>query len=101
MKVMTGAFTGTGAALNVDTVGFKPGKVELLNRTGLVSAHWTTEMGDGAAFKNINHDTAQNAFVTTGGITARASGFSVGTDADLNTAAELVYWVAYETGLTE
>ena len=97
MKVMTGAYIGTGAALNVDSVGFMPGFVQLFNKTGLVIAAWTQEMGDGAAHKVINHDTAQNVFVTANGITPRPTGFQVGTDADLNTVGETVYWVAHET----
>jgi hypothetical protein len=95
-RVMAGSFIGTGALLNVDTVGFRPKMVQLFNATGLTQAVWTKTMADDSAFKQINHGTVQNAFITSDGIIPRANGFSVGTDADLNTAAEVVHWVAHE-----
>ena len=95
-RIKTGAYTGTGSALNVTTVGFRPKKVELLNATGLVTAFWTDSMADASAHKIINHDTAQNVVITSAGITPLANGFTVGTDADLNTAAETVHWIAHE-----
>jgi len=101
MKVMTGAFTGTGTAFNVDTVGFKPGRIEFFNRTGLTRCVFTKEMPAASLAKQINHATVQHAFVTTNGVTLRSAGFTVGTDADINTSGELVYWTAYETGLHE
>lgn len=93
-RVMTGAYTGTGSALSVRTVGFRPKKVELFNVTAPASAVWTKDMADAAMFKRVTAGTG--SFVTTGGVTPLSDGFQVGTDADLNTAAELVYWVAHE-----
>lgn len=95
-RIKTGAYIGTGALLNVRTVGFRPKKVELLNEDGLVAAFWTDSMADDSAHKIINHDTAQNAVITSNGIIPLSDGFSVGTDADLNTDTEKVHWVAHE-----
>lgn len=96
MKVMTGAYVGSGAQLDVTSIGFKPAAVELVNKDGLVRAVFTQEMPAGTGFKQINHDSAQNVWITANGVTMLANGFRVGTDADLNTAGETVYWVAYE-----
>jgi hypothetical protein len=93
---MAGAYVGTGTAFNVDTVGFRPKVVQIWNAGGLTFSTWTKTMADGSAHKIINHDTAQNAVVTSNGITPRNNGFTVGTDADLNAAGETCHWVAYE-----
>ena len=93
-RSVTGSYRGTGSALEVKVVGFRPRQVELMNKDGLAYARWTEEMADGSAFKIFNHADTQVAFVTTGGVTPLASGFSVGTDADLNTDGEEVYFVA-------
>jgi hypothetical protein len=95
-RIVTGAYKGTGSALTVKTPGFRPKMVQLFNATGLVLAAWTNSMADGAAHKIINHASAQNVVITSNGITPLADGFQVGTDADLNTSAEIVHWVAHE-----
>ena len=95
-RIMNGSYTGTGVAFNVRTVGFRPRMVELMNEDGLTRCVWTNSMADAALFKTVNHDTAQNAWVTANGITPLSDGFTVGTDADINTDTEKVYWVAYE-----
>ncbi len=95
-RVMAGSFIGTGALLSVLSVGFKPKLVQLFNATGLVVAFWSKTMADGAAHKIINHASVQNVVITSNGIIPLSNGFSVGTDADLNTAAEVVHWVAHE-----
>lgn len=95
-RVMAGAYIGTGSALNIDIVGFRPKMVQLFNEDGLAVATWTKTMPDAAALKIFNHADTQVAYVTANGITPRANGFQVGTDADLNTADEVVHWVAHE-----
>lgn len=95
-RVMAGSYIGTGVAFNVDTVGFRPKIVKLFNVAGLTECTWTKTMADASVFKIFNHDTVQVAFATSNGITPRANGFTVGTDADINTDTERVHWIAYE-----
>ena len=94
-RVMNGSYTGTGVAFNIRTVGFRPRKVELINVDGLTRATWTNTMADASVSKIINHASAQNVWATSNGITPLSNGFTVGTDADINTDTEVVHWVAY------
>lgn len=91
-RKVVGSYIGTGSAFNITTVGFRPRSVKLWNITGLTEAVWLQGMPDAAAKKLINHATVQNAYVTANGITPLVNGFTVGTDADINTAAETVYY---------
>jgi hypothetical protein len=92
----TGSFIGTGSAFDVRTVGFRPRIVLLFNVTGLTHASWSEGMAAGSVFKIINHASAQNVLATSNGITQLADGFTVGSDADINTAAEIVYYLCCE-----
>lgn len=94
MRKMTGSFTGTGAAVEVKTIGFRPRHVRLMNRQGLCQAEWTDSMPDASAFKQITDGTT--TFITSNGITPLSNGFSLGADADLNVSGEDVHWVAEE-----
>ena len=52
-------------------------------------------MTEGRGFKRITAgDMTQMAAAA--GVTPRANGFSLGTDADLNAAGEKISWVAHE-----
>ena len=93
-RVMNGAVTGTGAALDVKTVGFRPKKVELVNAAGLATAVWSEGMPDASMSKRITAGTM--TFPLTNGVTPLADGFRLGADADMNAAGELVYWTAHE-----
>lgn len=93
-RVMTGSLIGTGSAIDVRTVGFRPQRVVILNVTAPARGEWHDTMADASALKQITAGTA--SFVTTNGITPLSDGFTLGSDADLNTAAEVVHWVAYE-----
>jgi hypothetical protein len=88
-----GAITGTGANLDVRTVGFRPRRVELINLTGLVTAEWVDTMADGTGIKRV---TAGDMTAMTVGITPLSDGFRIGTDADVNGAGEQIHWVAHE-----
>jgi hypothetical protein len=94
--IATGSFLGTGAALSITKLGFRPRSVTLRNAasSGLCSLYWNKEMPDASGFKEVNHDTAQKSFITSNGITPLANGFTLGADADLNAAGELVYFEA-------
>jgi hypothetical protein len=91
---MSGAFTGTGAAINVRTVGFRPKRVEIVNRGGVCFAVWFAPMPDASAMKTVTAGTT--SFVTSGGITPLSNGFTLGADTDLNVDGELFYWHASE-----
>ncbi|MGW8177876.1 MAG: hypothetical protein ACWGQW_03665 [bacterium] len=93
-RVMTGAVRGTGAVLPVRTVGFRPQRVELFNRDGLVVCSWQESMPDDSMMKQVTAGTI--SFVTSGGITPLSNGFQLGADVDANVADELVDWAAYQ-----
>ncbi len=94
-RKVTGAFIGTGSAdVDVRTVGFRPSEVRLYNETAVATAYWQDTMADGEMFKRVT--AGDGTLVTSTGITPLSDGFRVGQDADLNTAAEKVHWVAYE-----
>lgn len=94
-RVMTGAITGTGADLDVRTVGFRPGDVKLLNEDGLATAVWTETMADGLALKEIT--TGVKSMTAAGdGVTPLSDGFRLGADSDLNVDGEKVHWIATE-----
>lgn len=93
-RVMTGSFVGTGANIDIDSVGFKPRSVKIVNRTGLARLYWNEAMPDASGDKTITDGT--QSFITTLGVTPRASGFRVGADTDVNVASELCYWEAHE-----
>jgi len=97
-RVKTGAFFGTGAALNVDSVGFMPQRIELLNEDGNCDAVWTKQMADASMRKIVDSGagTTDISMETTNGITPRAAGFSLGADTDLNVDGEKVIFTAYE-----
>jgi hypothetical protein len=93
-RIVVGAFTGTGAALNVRTVGFRPKAVHVINAGGLCQAWWTERMADAAAIKQITDGTI--SALTSNGITPLSNGFTLGADADLNVSGELCHYIAQE-----
>ena len=97
-RVKCGQFTGTGAAINITTVGFKPRKVKLINSDNPATMEWNEAMADAAALQFTA--VAAAAFLTAEGITPLANGFTVGGDADstnnVNVDTETVYWEAHE-----
>lgn len=94
IKKATGSFIGTGAQLDVKTVGFRPKHVVLLNKTGLARLEWTDTMADAAGIKTVTDGTI--SAISTGGITPLASGFRLGADTDINVSAEEVHFIATE-----
>ena len=89
-----GAVTGTGASLNVTSVGFRPRRVTLFNSGGLATSEWTDSMADASALKRVTAGTL--TFPLTLGITPLANGFTIGADTDINVSGELIHWVAFE-----
>ncbi len=95
-RQVVGAVIGTGALLNVKTIGFRPSAVQLLNVAGLVKAEWTKGMADDSCLKQINHDTAQLVAVSSDGVIPLSNGFSIGADTDINVDGEKIHYVAQE-----
>jgi hypothetical protein len=93
-RTKCGAFVGTGADLEIHTVGFRPRSVICRNVTGLVTAEWQETMADDSMLKRVTAGDMTNP--TTNGITPTADGFNVGADADLNASGEIVHWEARE-----
>ena len=92
-RTVCGSFTGTGAELDVRTVGFRPRRVELFNEDGLAKLEWTESMADAAGVKQV---TAGTMSVATAGVTPLADGFKLGADGDMNVSGEKVHFVAHE-----
>lgn len=95
-RVIVGAVIATGAAMNIDTVGFKPKLVRVVNvgATGLARLEWFADMADDSAVKAITNGTI--SVVTSDAITPRANGFKLGADANVNIITEKVYYEAHE-----
>ena len=94
-----GTMAGTGANIDI-FCGFKPGKIEVFNRTstGLEKLEWYYGMADGSAIKTIAAGT--RSLITTLGITiledaAKGQGFRIGVDTDINVAAEQLVVIAH------
>lgn len=93
-KVIRGSLIGTGAAIDVKTVGFRPRSVHVINVSSGDEAKWTHTLADAAAFKRVAAGTG--ALITSDGITPIAEGFTLGADTDLNVSGEIVHWEAIE-----
>lgn len=93
-----GSFVGTGAALDITVLGFRPRKVKVWNVAsgGLCTLEWNAAMPDASGFKSAPHDTAQFSFLTSLGITPLANGFTFGADTDLNVSGETCYYEAHD-----
>lgn len=85
-----GSVLGTGASLDVRTVGFRPRHVRLLNQTGLCVAEWMDDMPDASAMKWVTAGTM--SYISSNGITPLSDGFRLGADTDLNVDGELIRW---------
>ncbi len=93
-----GTAVGTGAAMNF-AIGFQPDWVEIFNLTSRDELKWQTGMTAAHGFKRVAAGTG--TAITSGGISLYAGvdgttavGFTLGTDADMNVVAEVLYWKA-------
>jgi hypothetical protein len=84
----------------VSKVGFQPKVVELVNVFGNCFSKWSTAFDDDTMLKTVDSgaDTVDVSLASSGGITATASGFTLGADSDLNRAGEFVYYKAIGDG---
>ena len=91
----TAKLAGTGAAINV-ACGFQPKLVIAINLTQLSITYWTDTM-DQAKGVQID-DSGSNATdvlaLASNGISTHAQGFRLGTNAALNTSADVIHVIA-------
>ena len=92
-STVTGVVVGTGSAINVDKVGFRPTRVEMHNISDAVKAVWQDTMPDAAMEKTV---AGTDSYVTSDGITPRAAGFTLGADSDLNASGEEVHFTCFK-----
>jgi len=93
--VKTGKFTGTGSALSVTGLGFRPDIVILKSATSNQLRILTTQMvSDGATSMYIGTATTDADGITSLG----SDGFSVGTSAGVNTNGTESYYLALKAG---
>lgn len=93
-RIVCGSFVGTGADMDIESVGFKPRSVKVINRSGLARAEWNEAMPDDSMAKQVTDGTL--SFPTSNGITPLDSGFALGADADMNVSGEVCYYEAHE-----
>lgn len=92
-RTESGRITGTGTLLTVTTrQGFKPRSVQLWNTDGLVTASWQETMPDDSMVLKVT--LGDMTFPTSDGIIPTDTGFTIGADANLNVAAEVIHWKA-------
>jgi hypothetical protein len=91
--MINGSFVSDGNARSVQTVDFRPTRVEIHNDQG-DSGLWMSEMADDSMHKRVAGGTGSIA--SSAGITPLANGFTLGADADLNAATQVTYWTCYE-----
>ena len=93
----TGEIDGTGSAISINC-GFKPYFVQVFNIDGNCFASHCFFEADAAMQKTVDSGggTTDVSYVTSGGITLTANGFSIGTDGDLNVSGEELQWVAFK-----
>ncbi len=96
--VSTGEEVGTGAAMLIQ-LDYKPIRIEINNRTRNVIGAWTAAMPDASAQLLVDSGagTSDVSFITTNGITPGSNGFTLGSNASLNTASDVIYWTAYRS----
>lgn len=98
-QIATGTVTGTGAALNVE-LGFAPKFIILINETDPGMFMWSDQMADAEMAKLT--DAPALTFPTANGISAysgtaatEGAGFTIGADADMNAASDVIHYVAF------
>lgn len=98
----TGVLTGTGAAIN-EPLGFTPSFIIFINETDPGIFMWSDTMASAEALKLT--DAPALTFPTTNGVSAYAGsdtpgseaskGFTLGADADLNAASDVIHYIAF------
>jgi hypothetical protein len=99
-RFAVGSVVGTGAIINVKC-GFKPRYIKIYNLTSATfeTCEWWYGM---TAYYGLKQKNSTFSQLTTNGLAqyvgadeqGGGQGFSIGADADLNVASEVIYWVA-------
>jgi hypothetical protein len=87
-----GTYTGTGSALDVD-LDFDPDVVVIVDSTQAVVGIHFAGMADAYAMKLKQ---GAFAYVTANGITLGTEKFTIGTDGDFNTGADVGFYLALD-----
>ena len=99
-RIACGSFKGTGAAKSIESVGFQPRTVKLVNSANPATMEWNEAMPADSAVQLTEDTKTTTAFLASKGITALSTGFTVGGDADstnhVNVSGETIYWEAHE-----
>lgn len=90
MPVMAGSFTGTGSSQDIQ-VGYKPKMVRLFNASDPALAFHTDSM---PALSFFSQEDSATAYTTSQGVTLTNSGFTVGTDVQINADGDTIHWIA-------
>jgi hypothetical protein len=91
LPVRTGSFTSDGALISVESVGFRPKRVTFVNESNAAIGEWQDSMDDDSVRTS---EGGTDAFATSGGVIPLDNGFSLGVNAVLNTATEVIHWTA-------
>lgn len=100
-STVVGQVTGTGAAINV-VLGFKPDKVEIVNRTSGATMEWFR--GAGTAGGSKKTVVAGTVTVVTGAASiadyagTTGDGFTIPADAQVNVNTQIIDYVAIRSG---
>lgn len=89
---LAGALTGTGAEIDVN-LGFRPRYVKVVDITQLATAEAIDGMPDGKGLLEVTAGTKSQ--MSSGGLTITPNGFTIGTNANLNTASDVIYYAAF------
>lgn len=95
-RVFRDATIGTGAPQTIAVPGFAPVKIRVTNRNGHVW-EWQDSMPAGSAYKQIV--AGDRTYTATNGITATATGFTIGSDGNstVNAASTILDYEVWET----
>ena len=90
-RLFQGAYAGTGAGLSITTPGFQPRFLIIINQDDASAA---LHFGGMPADSCLLIKGGATTFVSSGAVTLTTQGFDLGTNADLNTADETLYFIA-------
>ena len=95
-RAKQGKLAGTGAAINV-VLGYKPDYVRVINVTQKSITEMTPLMSAAKGIQTLDSGsgTTDIAELSSAGITLTESGFKLGTNAALNTASDVIYYIAW------
>jgi len=88
-----GSVVGTGSDIDVELPGRKARVVKLVNADSADQLYWQDTMPDAYGLKTVAAGTS--SYLTSKGITPIDKGFTIGDDADINAAGEVIHYVVW------